>query len=70
MVDTGTSITLVTRKWAETHSLTIMPVSCISIMGTNVTPVDMVGMCTMTVQLLPALELDVGDVKISSGTFY
>ena len=49
MVDTGASITLVTRKWAETHGLTITPVSGISITGTNGSPVDMIGTCSMTV---------------------
>ena len=49
MVDTGTSITLVTRKWAETHGLTIKLVSGISITGANGAPVGMVGTCSMTV---------------------
>ena len=70
MVDTGASITLVTRKWAETHGLTVVPASGISITGANGTPVDMVGTCSMTVQLSPTLELDVGDVNVSSGDFY
>ena len=70
MVDTGASITLVTRKWAETHGLTITPVLGISITGANGAPVDMIGTCSMTVQLLPTLELDVGDVNVSSGDFY
>ena len=70
MVDTGASITLVTRKWVETHGLTITPVSGISITGANGAPVDMVGMCSMMVQLSPTLELDVGDVNVSSGDFY
>ena len=70
MVDTGASITLVTRKWVKTHGLTITPVSGISITGVNSAPVDMVGTCSMTVQLLPTLELDVGDVNVSSGDFY
>ena len=67
MVDTGASITLVTQKWAETHGLTITLVSGISITSANGAPVVMVGMCSMTVQLLPTLELDVGDVNVSSG---
>ena len=70
MVDTGASITLVTRKWAETHGLTVVLASGISITGANGTPVDMVGTCSMTVQLSPTLELDVGDVNVSSGDFY
>ena len=70
MVDTGASITLVTRKWAETHGLTIMPVSGISTTGANGAPVDMVETCSMMVQLLPMLELDIGDVKVSSGDFF
>lgn len=70
MVDTSASITLVTPKWVETHGLMITPVSGISIMGTSSTPVDMVEMCTMMVQLSLTLELDVGDVNISAGNFY
>ena len=70
MVDTGASVTLVTQKWVETHGLTITPVSGISITGMNGAPVDMAGACTMTVQLSPMLELDIGDVNISSGNFY
>ena len=49
MVDTGASITLVTRKWVETHGLTITLVSGISIAGANGAPVDMVGTCLMMV---------------------
>ena len=70
MVDTGASITLVTRKWTETHGLMITPVSGISIMGVNGTRVDMVGMCTMMVQLSPMLKLDVGDINVYLGDFY
>ena len=70
MVDTGASITLVTCKWAEIHGLMVTPVSGISITGANGARVDMVGTCSMTVQLLPTLELDVGDVNVSSGDFY
>ena len=70
MVDTGASITLVTHKWVKTHGLTITPVSGISITSANGAPVDMVRMCSMTLQLLPTLELDVGDVNMSSGDFY
>ena len=70
MVDTGASITLVTRKWAETHGLSITPVLGISITGANGAPVDMIGTCSMMVQLSLTLELDFGDVNVSSGDFY
>ena len=70
MVDTGASITLVTQKLAETHGLTITLVSGISIKGANGALVDMVRTCTMMVQLLPTLELDVDDINASSGDFY
>ena len=70
MVDTVASITLVTRKWAETHGLMITPVSGISITGANGAPVDMIGTCSMTVQLSLTLELDIGDINVSSGNFY
>ena len=39
-------------------------------MDANGTLVDMVGTCTMMVQLFPILELDVGDIHVSSGDFY
>ena len=70
MVDTGTSITLVTRKWAETHGLMITPVSGISITGANGALVDMVGTWTMMLKLSPMLELDIGDVNGFLGDFY
>ena len=70
MVDTGASITLVTRKWAENYGLKITPVSGITITGTNGAPVDMIGTCSMMVQLSPMLELDVGDVNVSTGDLY
>ena len=70
MMDTGASITLVTRKWAKTHGLMITQVSGISITCANGAPVDMVGTCSMMVQLSLTLELDVEDVNVSSGDFY
>ena len=48
----------------------ITPVSGISIKGANGAQVDMVGTCTMTVQLLPMLELDIDNINVSSGDFY
>ena len=69
MVNTGTSITLVTRKWVETYALMVALVMGISITGTNGTPVEMVGTCTMMFQLSPMLELNISDINISSGDF-
>ena len=70
MVDTGASISLVTRKWAEAHGLSVTPVSGISISGANGNPVETVGTCAMTLQLAPTLELDVAEVNVSTGDFY
>ena len=70
MVDTGASITLVMRKWAEAHGLSVMPVTSISISGANSNPVETVGTCSMMLQLSPTLELDVSKVNVLSGDFY
>ena len=70
MIDTGASITLVTRKWAEAHGLAVTPAAGISISGANGNPVQVVGTCAMTLQVAPTLELDLSGVNVSSGDFY
>ena len=70
MVDTGASITLVMKKWAETHGLRISEAEGISIIGANRTPVQMVGKCSATIQLSPTLEVDLADINVSTGDFY
>ena len=58
MVNTGTAITLLMKKWADTHSLTIKEKVAKYILGANRRAVKIVGMTSMTLLLVPTLELD------------
>ena len=70
MVDTGVAITLLMKKWANAHGLTMKEKAAKHISGTNSTAVKIVGMTSMTLLLVPTLELDVANVAICSGNFY
>ena len=70
MVDTGIAITLLTKKWANAHALTMKEKEAEYISGANGTAVKIVGMTIMTLLLAPTLELDVVNVAICSGNFY
>ena len=48
MIDTGASITLVTKRWADAHGLKVAPTDELRITGANGQPVDMVGTCSVT----------------------
>ena len=70
MVDTGVAITLLTKKWADAHGLTMKEKAAEYISGTNGMVVKIVGMTSMTLLLAPTLELDVVNVAICLGNFY
>ena len=70
MVNMGLAITLLTKKWADTHGLTIKEKAAEYISGTNGTTVKIVGTTSMTLLLVPTLEIDVANVAICSGNFY
>ena len=69
VVDTGVAITLLMKKWANTHSLTVKEKAAEHISGTNGTVVKIVGTNSMILLLAPTLELDVVNVTICSGNF-
>ena len=70
MVDMGMAITLLTKKWADAHGLTMKEKVNEYISGTNGMGVKIVGITSMTLLLAPTLELDVANVAICSGNFY
>ena len=70
MVNTGAAITLLIKKWVDTHGLTVKEKAAEYISGANGTAVKIVGMTSMTLLLVPTLEIDVANVAICLGNFY
>ena len=70
MVDTGTAITLLTKKWVDAHGLPVREKAAKYISGTNGTVVKIVGTTSMTLFLVPTLEIDVPNVAVCLGNFY
>ena len=70
MVDIGVAITLLMKKWADTHGLTMKEKVAEYISGTNGTVVKIIGMTSMTLLLVPTLEIDMANVAICLGNFY
>ena len=56
MVDNSAAITLLIKKWADTHSLTMKEKVAEYILGTNGTVVKIVGTTSMTLLLAPTLS--------------
>ena len=69
MVDMGAVITLLMKKWADAHGLTVKEKVAKYISGTNGMVVKIVVMTSMTLLLVPTLELDVANIAICSGNF-
>ena len=70
MVDTGAAITLLTKKWADAHGLPVRERAAEYILGANGTTVKIVGTTSMTLLVVPTLEIDVSNVAVYSGNFY
>ena len=70
MVDTGAAITLLMKKWIDAHGLAIKEKVAEYISGTNGASINIVGTTSMTLLLVPTLELDVSNVAVCSGNFY
>ena len=70
MVDTGAPITLLTKKWADAHGLTVKEKMDKYILDANGMGVKIVGTTSMTLLLVPTLELDVANIAVCSGDFY
>ena len=70
MVNMGVAITLLIKKWADAHGLTMNEKAAEYISGTNGTEVKIIGMTSMTLLLVPTLEIDVANVTICLGDIY
>ena len=70
MVDMGMAITLLMKKWVDAHRLTMKVKAAKYISGTNGIVLKIVGMTSMTLLLVPTLEIDMANVAICSGDFY
>ena len=64
MVEMGMAITLLMKKWADTHSLTVKEKAAEYILGANSIVVKIIGMTSMTRLLAPTLVIDVANVAI------
>ena len=69
MVNMGMAITLLTKKWADAHGLTMKEKVAEYILGTNGTVVKIIRMTSMALLLAPTLELDVANIAICLGNF-
>ena len=70
MVDIGTAINLLTKNWVDTHGLTMKEKAADYISGANSTSVRIVGMTSITLLLMPTVELEVAVIVVCSGNFY
>ena len=70
MIDMGTAITLLTKKWADAHGLPMREKAAEYISGANGTVVKIIGTTSMTLLLVPTLEIDVSNAAVCSGNFY
>ena len=70
MVNKGAGSTLLIKKWADAHGLEVNEKAAECISGTNGTLIKIVGMISMTLLLVPKLDLDMSNIAICSGNFY
>ena len=70
MVDMGAAITLLTKKWADAHSLTVKEKAAEYISDANGIAVKIVGTTSTTLLLVPTLELDMANIAVCLGNFY
>ena len=70
MVNMGVAITLLMKKWADAHRLTMKEKVAEYISATNGAAVKIIGTTSMTLLLVPTLEIDVANVAIFLGYFY
>ena len=71
MLDTGACVSVVTRRWAEDHGLTITPGRAdVKIFGVGGIQVPVVGTTSMSIRLTRSLEVDVVNVTVQEGKSY
>ena len=65
MVDTGATVSLITKKWCETHEVDYMPVENHPLVqAANGQPLNVVGTASFTIRLSPSLEIDLEGVTV------
>ena len=65
MLDTGATVSLVTKKWCETHEVDYMPVENHPLVqAANGQPLNVVGTASFTIRLSPSLEIDLEGVTV------
>ena len=67
IVDTGVAITLLMKNWVDAQGLTMKEKAAKYILGANSTSIRIVGMTSMTLLLVPTLELDMANIAICPG---
>ena len=70
MVNIGAAITLLTKKWADAHGLDVKEKAAKYILGATGTSIKIVGMTSLTLLLVPTLELDMSKIAVCLGNFY
>ena len=72
MVDTGASLTLLTRKWCQAHNLKIVdPQAIPEAQGANGMAINITGMVpALTIRLSSSLELDLANVAVHDTGYY
>ena len=70
VIDIAAAITLLMKKWADAHGLTVKGKVAENISGANGIVVKIVGTTSMTLLLACTLELDVANITVCSGKFY
>ena len=70
MVDMAVAITLLTKKWVDTHGLDVKEKVAKYISGSNGTSFKVVDMASMTLFMAPTMKLDVSNIAICLGDFY
>ena len=70
MVDTGVDTTLLMKKYADAHDLAIKEKVAEYISGANGNSIKIVGTTSITLLLVPTLELDLPNIAVCSGNFY
>ena len=64
------AITLLMKKWADAHNLTVKEKVAKYILGNNGMVVKIVGITSITFLLALPLKLDVVNIAVCSGNFY
>ena len=65
MVDTGATISLVTKKWCDAHEVDFAPVKNHPVVqAANDQPLNIVGTVSFTIRISPSLEMDLGGVTV------